>query len=75
LLGLCDRYRERSNSEIIDVQSAIAPHAGVLTRLQIQSSLLAEAAQMKLNKGHNYWRAQLRIALSTSLPFLSTAGF
>ncbi|MEJ7642931.1 MAG: hypothetical protein WKF36_12175 [Candidatus Nitrosocosmicus sp.] len=72
---LTDRYKQRSNSEIIDVLNAITPSLGVMTRAQIQTNLQTEAANMKLSKGRNYWRAMIRIALSNSPRFLSDAGF
>lgn len=74
-LLLIDRYKQRSNSEIIDVLNAITPSVGILTRVQIQTQLRNEAANMKLSKGRNYWRAVIRIALSNTPRFLADAGF
>lgn len=74
-LLLLDRYKQRSNSEIIDVLNAITPSLGRLTRVQIQENLQQEAINMKASKGRNYWRAVLRIALSDSDRFLTEAGF
>lgn len=74
-LLLLDRYKQRSNSEIVDVLNAITPSLGKLTRIQIQQNLQEEARNMKTSKGHNYWRAILRIALSNSNRFLTEAGF
>lgn len=47
----------------------------LITRAQIQIHLQYEAANMKLSKGQNYWRAIIRIALSNSHRFLTDAGF
>jgi len=74
-LDLSDRYRQRSNSEITDVLSAILPHVGTLSRVQIQTQLNSEAANIKNTKGRNYWRAKIREALANSTRFLSDAGF
>ena len=74
-LQLRDRYKQRSNSEITDVLSAISPYNGIITRAQVQTQLQNEAANMKLSKGQNYWRAIIRIALSNSPRFLTDAGF
>ena len=74
-LLLKERYKQRSNSEIIDVLNAITPSIGIMTRAQIQTNLKTEAANMKVSKGRNYWRAIIRIALSNSPRFLSDAGF
>lgn len=74
-LKLTDRYKERSNSEIVDVRNAIVPAVGLLTRAQIQTQLRDEAIAMKSSKGENYWRAVLRMALSNSNRFLTDAGF
>jgi hypothetical protein len=75
LLKLSDRYKQRSNSEIIDVLNAIRPYVGQISRLQVQQNLQMEARGMKTNKGTNYWRAILKIALSNSNRFLTDAGF
>jgi len=74
-LKLEERYKEKSNSEITDVLNAIAPSAGLLTKGQIQNQLITEAGRMKTDKGTNYWRAVLRIALAHSDRFLTDAGF
>lgn len=74
-LNLSVRYKERSNSEIVDVRNAIAQGVGFLTKPQIQSQLRNEAVAMKASKGENYWRAVLRIALSNSNAFLADVGF
>lgn len=74
-LDLFTRYKKRSNSEITDVLDSIISQAGLMTRIQIQNNLRVEAANTKLSKGQNYWRAVLKIALSNSVPFLVSAGF
>lgn len=74
-LKLFDRYKQKSNSEITDVLNTIVPLAGQLNRAQIQSHLLAVANRTKVDKGINYWRAILMIALSNSNRFLTAAGY
>jgi len=74
-LNLAERYKRRSNNEIVDVLSSITPHVGTLSRLQIQTHLRNEAGYMKATKGENYWRAVIRIALSNSNRFLTDAGY
>lgn len=74
-LNLTDRYKGRSNSEITDVFNTIQPLSATLSRLQIQNQLRTDAANMKIAKGNNYWRAVLKIALSNSTRFLTDAGY
>jgi hypothetical protein len=74
-LKLFERYKLRSNSEIVDVFNSISPYAGILSRLQIQTQLQGEAANMRRSKGDNYWRAVIRIALANSNAFLTSAGY
>ena len=59
----------------MDVYSAISSYVGNITKSQIQTNLVNEANRMKLNKGINYWRAEIRIALANSNTFLTAAGF
>jgi 5-methylcytosine-specific restriction endonuclease McrA len=74
-LHLTERYKGRSNSEITDVFTSIQPLSTILSRLQIQNQLRTDAANMKVSKGDNYWRAVLKIALSNSNRFLTDAGY
>ena len=74
-LKLTERYKGRSNSEISDVFNTIQPLSASLNRLQIQNQLRTDAANMKISKGDNYWRAVLKIALSNSNRFLTEAGY
>lgn len=74
-LKLAERFKYKSNSEITDILNAIAPSAGLLTRVQIQTNLRDEAVRMRVAKGANYWRAALRDALSYSNTFLTSAGY
>lgn len=74
-LRLLERYKLRSNSEIIEVMDAITPHVGTFSYTQIKTNLLNEALQMRQRKGHNYWRAVVRKALANSDAFLGQAGF
>lgn len=74
-LHLAERYKGRSNSEITDVFNSIQPLSTTLSRLQIQNQLRTDAANMKVSKGDNYWRAVLKIALSNSNRFLTDAGY
>lgn len=69
------RYKARSNSEITDVFNTIQPLSATLSRLQVQNQLRTDATKMKVDKGNNYWRAVLKIALSNSNRFLTDAGY
>lgn len=75
VLKLTERYKRKSNSEITDVFNTIQPLSAILSRVQIQNQLKADAARMKAAKGNNYWRAVLKIALSNSNRFLTDAGY
>jgi 5-methylcytosine-specific restriction endonuclease McrA len=74
-LKLLERYQSRSNSEITDVYNTIVGFAGILNRAQVQAQLQLEAQTMMNSKGHNYWRAIIRLALSRSNRFLVLAGY
>jgi hypothetical protein len=74
-LKLYDRYKQKSNSEITDVLNAIVPLNGHFNRVQIQAHLVSVALRTKADKGDNYWRAVLMIALSNSIRFLTDAGY
>jgi hypothetical protein len=74
-LKLFNRYKQKSNSEITDILNAIVPLAGQLSRVQIQVHLTEVASRMKVDKGENYWRAVLMLALSNSNRFLTYAGY
>lgn len=74
-LNLTERYKEKSNNEITDVYNTIQPLSAKLTRLEIQDQLRNDAKNMKITRGHNYWRAILKIELSNSNRFLTEAGY
>lgn len=74
-LDLLKRFKKSSNGEIIDVLRSIKTHNTTLSRAQIQQSILQDATDMQLDRGHNYWRAILRIELSRSNRFLTAAGY
>ncbi len=74
-LKLFDRYKQKSNSEITDVLNAIIPLAGQLNRVQIKAHLVSVANRTKADKGNNYWRAVLMLALSNSNIFLTKSGY
>lgn len=74
-LELTDKYRLKSNSVITDVRNAIKQRVTTASKVQIQNELRGEAADMRVAKGENYWRAILIVALSNSDRFLTDTGF
>lgn len=74
-LGLIERFKQKSNSEITNVANTMRQLIGVYTRAQASQFLLEDATQMKLSYGNNYWKALLKEAMANSVPFLISIGF
>lgn len=74
-LDLLERYRQRSDGEIVEIWDAIAQRVGAKSLLEMRTELLGDATALKNRKGVNYWRAVLKTALANSNQFLQSVGF
>lgn len=74
-LGLLERYKSRSDGEIMEIYDAIRQRVGQKTAAEMRLELIADAIGVQALKGTNYWRTIIKIALANSSQFLVTAGF
>lgn len=74
-LGLLERFKKKSNTEITNVKNSIRQYVGRYTVQEVATIILNEAADMKLDYGNNFWKAIIRESLANSDVFLTQMGF
>jgi 5-methylcytosine-specific restriction endonuclease McrA len=74
-LHLLDRFTKKSGTEITNVINSISQFTGMFPRNRIAGIILAEAAEMKVDYGNNFWKAILRQSLASSNRFFVNNGF
>jgi hypothetical protein len=74
-LELFKRFSKKFNREVTNAANSLAQFIGIKNRTQAAAFLLADANQMKLSYGQNFWIALIREQLAGSNNFLTQAGF